>query len=206
MNDIAIKTLFLDIGGILLNNGWGHESRNKAIDHFKLDGEAFHKRHLLTFETYEEGNLTIQEYLQRIVFYENRSFSPDDFIAFMFSQSTAYKDSILFFKGIKERYHLQVIALSNEGRELNAYRLATFQLTTLFDAYVSSSFVHRRKPDLVMFRMAIDIAQAVPEASLYIDDTLLFVEVMRDLGMNAIHYRGLEDAKRQLKEVGLRLE
>jgi putative hydrolase of the HAD superfamily len=124
----------------------------------------------------------------------------------MFRQSTAFKDAILFFKEIKERYHLQVIALSNEGRELNAYRLASFQLNTLFDAYVSSSFVHRRKPDLVMFRMAMDIAQAVPEQSLYIDDTLLFVEVMRDLGMNTIHYRSLEDAKRQLKELGLRLE
>jgi putative hydrolase of the HAD superfamily len=206
MNNIAIKTLFLDIGGVLLNNGWGHESRNKAIDHFKLDGEAFNKRHLLTFETYEEGNLTIQEYLQRIVFYERRSFSPDDFIEFMFRQSTAFKDTILFFRAIKERYHLQVIALSNEGRELNAYRLAAFQLTSLFDAYISSSFVHRRKPDLVMFRMALDIAQAVPEHSLYIDDTLLFVEVIRGLGVNAIHYQGLDEAKRQLKEVGLRLE
>jgi putative hydrolase of the HAD superfamily len=206
MSEIVIKTLFLDIGGILLNNGWGHESRNKAIDHFQLDRETFHQRHLLTFETYEEGNLTIQEYLQRIVFYEKRSFSPDDFIAFMFQQSVAYKDAISFFRSIKERYCLQVIALSNEGRELNAHRLAAFQLTTLFDAYVSSSFVYRRKPDLVMFRMAIDIAQALPEESLYIDDTLLFVEVMRGLGMNAIHYQGLEDAKIQLKELGLRLE
>jgi putative hydrolase of the HAD superfamily len=73
MNDIVIKTLFLDIGGILLNNGWGHESRNKAVNHFKLDGEAFHKRHLLTFETYEEGNLTIQEYLQRSSLYSAKS-------------------------------------------------------------------------------------------------------------------------------------
>jgi putative hydrolase of the HAD superfamily len=205
-NHMIIKTLFLDIGGILLNNGWGHESRNKAIDHFKLDAEVFNKRHLLTFETYEEGNLTIQEYLQRIVFYEKRSFSPDDFIGFMFRQSTANKDAILFFKEIKERYHLQVVALSNEGRELNAYRLKEFQLTTLFDTYISSSFVHRRKPDLVMFRMAMDIAQALPAQSLFIDDTLLFVEVMRSLGVNAVHYQGLEDTKRQLKEVGLRLE
>jgi len=57
-----------------------------------------------------------------------------------------------------------------------------------------------------MFRMALDIAQAVPEHSLYIDDTLLFVEVIRGLGVNAIHYQGLDEAKRQLKEVGLRLE
>jgi len=206
MNDIVIKTLFLDIGGILLNNGWGHESRNKAVDQFKLDGDEFHKRHILTFETYEEGNLTIQEYLERIVFYEKRVFSPEEFIRFMFRQSTAYTDTLWFFKEIKERYHLQVIALSNEGRELNAYRIKEFQLNTLFDAYVSSSFVHRRKPDLVMFRMAMDIAQAVPAQSLYIDDTLLFVEVMRDLGVNAIHYQGLKDAKRQMKEIGLGLE
>jgi putative hydrolase of the HAD superfamily len=202
MKSKTITTLFLDIGGVLLSNGWGHEARNKAIAHFKLDGEELNERHHLTFNIYEEGKMTLEQYLNRIVFYQPREFSKDDFITFMFSQSVAYQDTIDYFKQIKKQYHLKIITVGNEGRELNAYRITTFKLNELFDAFVSSSFVHFRKPDEDIFRMAIDIAQAKPEHSLYIDDRLMFVEVARSLGMCGIHYRGLEEMKSQLKNFG----
>ena len=100
MSSQKITTLFLDIGGVLLTNGWGGEQRTKAIAHYKLDGKELNERHHLTFDTYEEGKLTLTEYLNRVVFYETRSFSQDDFIAFMFSQSLPYQDVIDFFKTI----------------------------------------------------------------------------------------------------------
>src|SRR6478752_7226483 len=146
-----ITTLFLDIGGVLLTAGWGHESRNKAVKHFKLNAEELNERHHLTFDTYEEGKLTLSEYLKRIVFYEERSFSEQDFITFMFKQSLPFQDTIDFFKEIKKRYQLKIIAVSNEGRELNTYRIQTFKLNELFDAFVCSSFVHMRKPDSDIF-------------------------------------------------------
>lgn len=206
MNKERITTLFLDIGGVLLSNGWGHESRNKAVTHFKLDAEELNERHHLTFDTYEEGKLTLNEYLKRIVFYEPRQFSEDDFITFMFNQSIAYPDTIDFFKAIKKRYQVRVIAVSNEGRELNAFRIKEFKLNELFDAVISSSFVHLRKPDADIFRMAIDISQTAPEHSLYIDDRHMFVEVAQTLGMNGIHYQGLYEAKIQLKSFGFEME
>ncbi len=201
-----ITTLFLDIGGVLLTNGWGHEARNEAVEHFGLEGEEMNERHHLTFDTYEEGKLTLNEYLQRVVFYETRQFSSDDFITFMFKQSLAYPDTINFFKEIKKRYHVRVIAVSNEGRELNAFRIKEYKLNELFDAFVSSCFVHLRKPDADIFRMATDISQTAPEHSLYIDDRLMFVKVAQSLGMCGIHYKGLDDAKNQLKTFGLIME
>ena len=141
MKGKEITTLFLDIGGVLLTNGWGGEQRNNAVVHFNLDPKELNERHHLTFDTYEEGKLTLSEYLKRVVFYEKRKFSEDDFINIMFKQSLPYQDTIDFFKGIKKRYQLKVIAVSNEGRELNAYRIKTFNLAELFDAFVSSSFV-----------------------------------------------------------------
>ena len=206
MKDPAITTLFLDIGGVVLTNGWGHEARSKAVAHFKLDNDELNERHHLTFDTYEEGKLTLSEYLKRVVFYEPRSFSEKEFIAFMFKQSLPYQDTINFFKEIKKRYKLKVIAVSNEGRELNSYRITQFKLNELFDAFVSSSFVHLRKPDADIFQMAIDISQTFPEHSLYIDDRHMFVEVAQTLGLNGMHFQGLKEAKKQLTTFGFSVE
>ncbi len=206
MKEKIISTIFLDIGGVLLTNGWGHEARNNAIEHFKLDSVELNERHHLTFDTYEEGKLTLNEYLKRIVFYQKREFSENDFIEFMFKQSLPFQDTIDFFIAIKKRYQLKIIAVSNEGRELNDYRVKKYNLSQLFDAFVSSSFVHLRKPDADLFRMASDISQTAPEHSLYIDDRLMFVEVARSLGMTGIHYIGLEETKKQLRDFGLETE
>ena len=205
MTTPKITTLFLDIGGVLLTNGWDGEARDKVIEHFKLDGAELNDRHHLTFDTYEEGKLSLTEYLNRIVFYEPRSFSQDDFIAVMYKQSLPFQKTIDYFKEIKKQYHLKVIAVSNEGRELNAYRIKEFKLNELFDAYISSSFVHLRKPDEDIFRMATDISQTLPEHSLYVDDRLMFVRIAQSLGMNGLHYKGLDGAKTHLETFGLSL-
>ena len=174
-----------------------------SIFDFELNAEELHERHHLTFDTYEEGKLTLSEYLKRTVFYEERSFSENDFITFMFKQSLPYQDTIDFFKEIKKRYQLKIIAVSNEGRELNAHRIQTFKLNELFDAFVCSSFVHMRKPDTDIFRMAIDISQTSPGNALYIDDRQMFVEIAKTIGLNGLHYLELDTAKKQLSEFGL---
>ncbi len=119
----------------------------------------------------------------------------------MFNQSVAHKDSLSFFKELKKQYNLRVIAISNEGRELNNYRIKKFKLHELFDAFVSSSYVHYRKPDVDIFRMASDISQTMPEQSLYIDDRLMFVEVAQTLGMHGLHYKDLDTAKKTVKKI-----
>jgi len=206
MKKEKIKTLFLDIGGVLLTNGWDHLARNRAIAYFKLDGDEMNERHHLTFDTFEEGKLTLNEYLERVVFYEKRKFSEEEFIQFMFQQSVAYEDTIDFFKKLKKEHRLRVIAISNEGRELNAYRIKKFKLNELFDAFVSSSYVHYRKPDVDIFRMASDISQTSPKHSLYIDDRPMFVEIAKSLGMHGIHYKGLDETKTQLKKFKFAIE
>jgi putative hydrolase of the HAD superfamily len=203
MNPQKITTLFLDIGGVLLTNGWGRSARQAAVTQFGLTMEEVDERHHLTFDTYESGKLTLDEYLNRIVFYEPRNFSKEEFTAFMFGQSQALGTNIEFFKQLKEIYGLQVIAVNNVGRELNAYRIEKYRLRTLFDAFVSSSYVHLRKPDVDIFHMACDISQAAPHEVLYIDDRNMFVEVARSIHLNGYHYHGLDAARIYLKSLGL---
>lgn len=190
-----ITTLFLDIGGVLLTSGWDRNSRQLAATSFNLDREEMEDRHHLTFRLYEAGMLSMDEYLNRIIFHQKRSFSKEDFKAFMFEQSSPIEGSIEFFRSLKSMHSLKVIAVNNEARELNDYRIKKYNLDLLFDAFVSSCYVYRSKPDLEIWLMACGIAQVLPRNILYIDDRLLFVEVAKSMGIHSYHFQRLEDAK-----------
>jgi len=202
----SITTLFLDIGGVLLTNGWDRGMRILASEKFGLDYKEMDERHHLTFDTYEEGKLSLDEYLDRVVFYQERSFSRDDFKTFMFAQSRPFPEMIELMRGLKDQYGLQVAAVSNEGRELTVYRVQQFKLGTIIDFFVSSCFVHYRKPDADMYRIALDIAQARPEQVVYIDDRAMFVEVAQGLGIRGIIHSGYESTQKILETLGLSLK
>jgi putative hydrolase of the HAD superfamily len=203
---IPVTTLFLDIGGVLLSNGWGHESRRLAAEFFKLDYEDMEERHHLTFVTYEEGKLTMKEYLDRLVFYRKRDFSPDQFKEFMFSQTTPYMKMIEFIRQLKEKNQLKIAVVNNEARELNEYRIKKFHLNQFVDFFISSCFVHFRKPDADIFRIALDIAQVSARQVVYIEDTQMFVDVARDLGIRSIRHKDYISTAVELASLGLKLE
>jgi putative hydrolase of the HAD superfamily len=198
-----ITTLFLDIGGVLLTNGWDHNIRTRAAEKFSLDYEEMNERHHLTFDTYEEGKLSLDEYLNRVVFYQDCSFSREEFKAFMYAQSQPFPEMLELVLGLKNQYGLEVAAVSNEGRELTVYRVQQFKLGTIIDFFVSSCFVHYRKPDADMYRIALDIAQVLPEQVAYIDDRAMFVEVAQSLGIKGIIHKGYESTRKALEAMGL---
>jgi putative hydrolase of the HAD superfamily len=200
-----ITTLFLDIGGVLLTNGWDHNIRARAAEKFSLDYDEMNERHHLTFDTYEEGKLSLDEYLKRVVFYQPRGFTPEVFKAFMYAQSQPFPEMIELMRGLKTKHGLQVAAVSNEGRELTTYRVQQFKLGIFIDFYVSSCFVHYRKPDEDMYRIALDIAQANAEQVVYIDDRAMFVEVAQELGIRGILHTDFQSTSKALEQFGLKI-
>ena len=200
-----ITTLFLDIGGVLLNNGWGRGMRRKAAETFRLDYEEIDERHHLTFGTYEEGKLSLYDYLYQVIFYKERSFTREEFTAFMFEQSRAFPDMIDLIRKLKERYNLRTVAISNEGRELSIHRINKFELDTFIDLFISSCFVHFRKPDVDIYRMALDIARVHPSKVVYLDDRQMFVEVANSLDIHGIHHTSYESTRTALEAFGLEL-
>jgi putative hydrolase of the HAD superfamily len=196
-----VTTLFLDVGGVLLANGWDLSKRKKAAEIFGLDIEELNERHHLTFGTYEEGKLELDRYLDRIVFYMKRSFSRDEFKSFMF-QSRSYTEMIDLIRDLKNKYGLKTAVVSNEGKELTVHRIKEFGLASFIDFFVVSCFVHFRKPDEDIYRMALNIAQASAENVIYIDDRAMFVEVARNLGIQSIHHVTYESTRRQLESAG----
>jgi putative hydrolase of the HAD superfamily len=200
------KVIFLDIGGVLLTNGWDHNMRQMAAKKFGLNYAEMNERHHLTFDTYEEGKLSLKEYLQRVVFYQPRPFSLDEFQDFMFGQSKAYPDMIDLISQLKSTYSLNIAAISNEGRELTEYRIQTFNLDSLIDFFISSCFVHFRKPDVDIYRIALDIAQVKAEHAIYIDDRPMFVDVASGLGIHSIIHSSVKETCQVLESMGLSLE
>ena len=144
-----ITTLFLDIGGVLITNGWDHHARKRATTNFNLELAEMEDRHDLIFNTYEEGKLTLEEYLDRVVFYQKRPFTRVQFRRFMFAQSKPYPEMIELALKLKAKYGLKIAVVSNEGRELNAYRIRKFKLDGFVDSFISSCFVHVREISFV---------------------------------------------------------
>ncbi|MEZ4664038.1 MAG: HAD-IA family hydrolase [Caldilineaceae bacterium] len=160
-------------------------------------------RHHLTFDTYEEGKLSLDDYLNRLVFYEPRPFARDEFKRFMWAQSQPYPDMLDFIPRLKAAHKLKVVVVSNEGRELTVYRIATFKLDTFVDCFVSSCFVHMRKPDLDIYRLALDVVQTSPEQVVYLDDRAMLVQVATSLGIHGIHHSDYATTRQALAELGL---
>lgn len=201
-----ILALLLDVGGVLLTNGWDRAMREKAAGHFELDMDEMDERHNLTFDTYEEGKLSLEEYLRRVVFYVPRPFSIQEFKDFMFAQSQPFPEMIQLVKKLAGRYGIRVGVITNEGRELLAHRIHTYRLGDLAQFVIASCFVHYRKPDEDIYRIALDIAQVGPEQAVYIDDRQMFVEVAGRLGLRGIHHVDFEKTRQELAEMGLSAE
>jgi putative hydrolase of the HAD superfamily len=143
----AITCMFLDIGGVLLTDGWSRQARKRAATTFNLESAEMEDRHHLVLETFEEAKLTLEEYLDWVVFYRKRTFTRAQFQRFMFAQSKPYSRMLELVRTLKTKNGLKIAVVSNEARELNAYRIQKFKLDEFVDFFISSCFVHLRKPD-----------------------------------------------------------
>ena len=198
-----ITCLFVDVGGVLLTNGWDHHARRRAVAKFKLNWAEMEERHRLVFEIHEEGKLTFEEYLSLVVFYEKRPFTRAQFRRFMCEQSKPFPDMIGMAAQLKARHGLKIAVVSNESLELNAYRIRTFKLDGFVDAFISSCFVHLRKPDANIFRLALDITQTPAHQVLYIENTPMFVGIAEGLGIKSILHTDYKSTRAQLASLGL---
>lgn len=203
-----VTALFLDIGGVMLTNGWDRKSREAAAQRFNLNIDELNDRHRMTFDTYEAGKISLDDYLKRAVFYEPRPFTIEEFRTFMYNESKPYQEMIDLVCGLKKKYGLKIAVVNNEGRELNERRISTFKLNEFVDFFCSSCFVHFRKPDEDIWKIALDIAQVPREEVVYIDDRNMFVQVAEGLGLRGIthNYKDVAATRKKLAEMGLTLD
>jgi putative hydrolase of the HAD superfamily len=198
-----ITTLFWDIGGVILTNGWDRESRKEAAATFHLDWDEFEDRHDLSFPAFDTGQITLNEYLDRTLFYRARSFTREEFTAFMFAQSKEYPEVRTILDKVTNAQKYFMGTINNEPLELNQYRIEAFHLRRNFQVFFSSCYVRSRKPEEAIFRIALEVTQRPPEECLFIDDRALNLESPRKLGMNTIHHQSPEQLRAELGKYGV---
>ena len=199
-----ITWMFLDVGGVLLTDGWDRHARKRAAVAFELQLDELEERHHIAFESYEAGKLSLKEYLDLVVFIRERPFTHAQFQHFMFAQSKPHPEMIKLVSRLKLRHGLKVAVVSNEGRELNAHRIGKFKLDAFVDFFISSCFVHIRKPDADIFQLALDIAQVPASQVVYIDNTPMFVQIAAGLGIRGILHTDCDSTRAKLGTFGLR--
>ena len=198
-----ITTVFWDIGGVLLTNGWDHNSRMAAAQAFGFDWEEFRERHDLSFPAFDGGEITLNQYLDRTLFYRPRPFSKEEFTAFMFAQSKEYPETRAVLADVAAAGKYYVASINNEPRELNDYRIETFGLRKHFQAFFSSCYVYARKPEETIYRIALEVTQRPPGNSVFIDDRALNLENPRRLGINVIHHQNAKQLRSDLQALGI---
>ena len=202
-NGNAITCLFLDIGGVLLTDGWSHDAGKMAAKKFRMNLEELNKRHTEAIDIYEVGKLTLKEFLNWVVFYEKRSFTQNQFRKFIYEQSKSYPQMIALIRRLKLQYGLKIVVVSNEGREFNEFRIHKFKLDEFVDYFISSCYVGLRKPDADIFRVALDIVRVHPNQVIYIDNTPMFVQIAECLGIQSILHTDYKTTFAKLASFGL---
>ena len=145
----------------------------------------------------------MEQYLNLVVFYKKRNFTPSQFRLFIFAQSQPFPEMIELVSKLKAKYRLKIAVVSNESREVNAFRIRKFKLERFVDFFISSCFVHLSKPDVDIFRLALDISQTPAKQVVYIENTPLFIEVAEDLGIQGIIHTGYDSTLAKLEAFGL---
>ena len=200
-----ISTIFFDLGGVLLTDGWGHDSRRAAAEKFGLDWEEYSDRHEKVGHAIETNRMSLEQYLDRTIFYRPRDFSREEFRAFIFAQSQPKPESIEIVTQLAGSKKYFLATINNEILELNVYRLEHFGLRRYFPIFFSSCFLGLRKPDEAIYRLVLQVTQQTPDQCIFIDDREVNLECPRELGMSTILFRDVERLRSELQQAGVSL-
>jgi putative hydrolase of the HAD superfamily len=201
----TIRAVFWDVGGVLLTNAWDRSERTAALEHFHLDQDEFHDRHEMVVSSFERGKITLDEYIDRTVFYRTRPFPREEFRDYMFSLSQPFPEVLKFAQALADSGKYFMGTINNESRELNYYRIEKFGLRKIFRLFVSSCFVGFRKPEKDIYRLALETTQIPAAECCFIDDRALNLECAVKLGMHAIEMQQIDQLRQDLSKLGVNL-
>ena len=198
-----IRAIFWDVGGVLLTNAWDRAQRERALEQFKLDEAEFDDSHEMVVSSLERGKISLDEYLERTVFYRPRPFAREVFKDYVFSLSQPHADALALARELTNSGKYLMATINNESKDLNLYRIQTFGLREIFSLFVSSCFVGLRKPEEGIYRLALEVTQKPPEECCFIDDRPLNLEAARSMGMHTIEMEDVGRLRQELRKLGV---
>ena len=201
-----IETIFFDIGGVLLSNGWDETQRASVLPKFDVFLDAYETRHEAANYRWERGFETARWFFDQTVFYEPRKFTFQDLWPEVEGQSSVmFPETYEVIRKLRAQKKYKVATLNNESRELNDFRIGKFDLRNYFDFFVCSSYVGEMKPHPAIYRAALEISATPAGQTVFIDDKAENCAAARALGMNAIHFSSPQQLCSALIEIGITL-
>jgi len=199
----VIELVLFDVGGVLGTNGWDTAEREAAALRFGLEYESFERRHDEAVQTWESGHMTMDDYLDFVVFNAPRAFTREEFRAFMFAQSRPAPEMIALARSIAATGRHRMMVMNNESAELNAARIEQFGLRSIFSAFLSSCYIGFRKPHDGFYDRALAIANANPATTVFVDDREVNLEPVRARGVHTVHATGVDAVRDALAALGV---
>ena len=207
-----IRTIFWDIGGVILSNGWDRDQRARVLAPLGVDLEAYEKRHAAENFYWERGRIDAETFFDRTVFHPRDS-KPQT-LGFTFSDlwpkvcgesSFPYPESFDILVALKSSGQYKLATLNNESIELNEYRLDTFGLRSQFDYFICSGYVNEMKPHPDIFRAAIRISGQPASTAVFIDDKQENIDAAVYHGMQGIRFESPAQLRSSLAELGIQV-
>jgi FMN phosphatase YigB (HAD superfamily) len=203
----TVKTIFWDIGGVLLTNGWDRHQRARVLGSLQVDLSEFESRHEAAKFFWERGLCTQYDYFAKTVFHADqprRDFTYEELWSRVCAESKVlHPDCFDILRSLYEARQYRLATLNNESRELNEHRLNAFRLRPYFDFFICSGYMHEMKPHPDIYRAAIEISGDAPEQTLFIDDMQENCDAAVSLGMNVIHFRSSTQLNADLAQLGI---
>lgn len=187
------------MGGVLGTNGWDHNERKAAAQQFGFDLVEFESRHEFLAAALDTAQLTLDQYLDRTLFYRERPFTRESFREFMFGRSKPYPDTLQVMQRAAASGKYLLATLNNESLELNAHRIQSFGLRGIFKLFLSSCYLGMRKPDAAIYQLALRLTQQEPARCVFIDDRALNLECAAREGMKTIQFRSAAQLEQDLR-------
>ncbi len=202
-----ITALYWDIGGVLLTNGWDHHERERVFAQFSIDRDEYEARHPDANERWEKGELSDEDFLARTVFFQERSFTQQQFLEAVRQQSQWLPGGAKqVVEAARAHSGLRMAMLNNESGPLNDYRIESFGLAAYFDGFYSSAYLGMRKPEPKIYQTGLSLLHQRAEQSVFIDDREKNCAAAAAVGMHAIQYKDEQQLAEALRALGVRLD
>ena len=199
----TIRTIFWDVGGVILTNGWDRLQRTRVLGRLGVDLAGYEEMHARANYYWERGLITAEDFFTQTVLRQNPRLN----LTFDILWPQVCAESKVLHAGcldllsqLKQASKWRLATLNNESRELNEYRLDNFKLRSLFDYFICSGYVHEMKPASAIFESAIDISGFPARSALFIDDKVENCKAAEAAGMHSICFQSPTQLFSELKQ------
>ena len=197
---MTIRAVFFDLGGVILRTEYQAPRQQLAerlgLEYDDLDRIVFNSETGLQAAT---GAITSRKHWEALMKRLKRPMEELESIRNeFFAGDIIDRDIVNYLRSLRNTHKTGLI--SNNWSDLRDY-LVREKIIDAFDHIIISAEVGVAKPELGIFRIALEQAGVKPEEAVLVDDFYVNIEGCEKIGMKGIHFKDAQSAMQQLKEL-----